>query len=330
MVRLLFDGHPDVYVPPTNELKFMHYADVRGLALPEEFSSSVAEEAKEEMLECAVLNSLGDKEDHLYREEFDLAGFKKDVRAVKCESMKDVINVFLRSFAKNSSNFTGNIDSVRHVIKGEMQTEYYLELREMFPDLKWICVLRNPYAHYVAVRNSYRSDSIGARGGRVYGRIKGVKLGWRDRYPFVINHLMSMKAEYTLMAKFAALYPDNFKVVLFDDVLRDPQPTIKSMCEFLELSWDESLMVPSLYGKPWAGNSFVSNEDFNGISQGPLTNWKKSITMSEIKLINTHFKWVFDKYGFEPVESDVSVYRPFHYTERIKRYVANRVAFYLK
>jgi hypothetical protein len=326
MVRLLFDGHPDLYVAPPNELKFFHYTTIPAIESYKETTFGSAEEIKEHLLEDIMINVLADKKTNFYRESFDLEGFKQRMRLKKYADLKDLIADMLRAFAQSSRSFTGDPDGVRYVWKGELQTEYFLEKRAMFPDLKCVYVLRNPYGHFNAVRNSYRTDSKRARGQKIFDNT----LSWRERYPFVVNHIMYMKVSYTLMDKFATLFPDSFRVLLYDELLKDPEKEMLALCGFLDIPFHETLLTPTLLGEPWGGNSMVQSREFRGIDKKPLDHWKRSITKNEIRLINTHFSWVFRKYGFERIESDASIYKPFHYTEFFKRYVANRVAFFLR
>lgn len=330
MVRMLFDGHPEVFVPPCNELKFMHYSTVPALCSHKDFSSDNIDEIKEHMLSDRTLRALGDRDSNFWREEFDYEGFLADVRSKRCETMEELIENMMHSFASRSSDFSGDVLDTRYVIKGEMQTEYFLELRAMFPDMKALYVLRNPYAHFTAVRNSYRMDSLWDRKLKPSRNLSSRELTWRDRYPFVLNHLMYMKSSYCFMSKFAKLFPESFKVVVFDDILMNPEGVMREVAEFVGIEFTDALVMPTLNGRVWGGNSMLTDKEFNGIDKGPLTHWKSSITSGEIKLINTHFQWVIERFGFELERSDASFYRPFHYTEMIKRYVANRVAFFMR
>jgi|GEM_PF-404636 hypothetical protein len=326
MVRLLFDGHPQLYVAPPNEMKFFHYTTIPAMESYKETTFDSAEAIKEHLLDDIMINVLGSGDTNFHRDSFDLDGFKRTMRAKRHADLKELITDMMRAFAQHSQSFTGDVDTTRFVWKGEMQTEYFLEKRAMFPDLKCIYVLRNPYGHFNAVRNSYRTDSKRARGQVIFDN----SLSWRERYPFLINHIMYMKTSYTLMDKFATLFPESFRIMIYDDLLRDPEKEMRSVCGFLDIPFHEALLTPTLLGEPWGGNSMVQDREFKGIDKKPLDHWKKSITKNEIRLINTHFSWVFEKYGFERIESNASIYKPFHYTEFFKRYVANRVAFFLR
>ncbi len=330
MFRMLFDGHPDLFVPPANELKFMHYTEIPALGSYKEFTSDNIEEIKERMLADRTLVAVGDKDSSFWRKEFDFNGFMADIKRKECSTIQELIEEMMHALARNSSDFSGDINTTRYTIKGEMQTEYFLELKEMFPEMKAVYVLRNPYAHFTTVRNSYRMDTLWQRRNRSFKQHPSKDLTWRDRYPFVLNHLTYMKASYCFMSKFSSLYPESFKVVIFDELLQNPKAVMQDVASFLDIEFNDSLLIPTLSGTPWAGNSMITTKEFNGIDKGPLTHWKNSITPGEIKLINTHFTWVFEKYGFELEKSTASIYRPFHYTERIKRYIANRVAFFLR
>lgn len=330
MTRLLMDGHPELFVPPPNELRFMGFTDIPALCTYKEEASSFIDEIKELILSDKVVNGAGNKKSHMWREEFDLEAFKEELRGRDCADMKELIANTMVALANSCSHFSGDPWQARYVIKGVMQTEYFLELKAMFPDMQMVYVLRNPYAHYAAVVRAYRTHSIVVRGGKHYGRAKDVKLTWRDRYPFIVNHINYMKASYCLMDKFAKLYPESFKVVIFDEILKDPRAALTDLSSFLGVEFDESMLCPTLFGKVWVGNSMINKKDYEGISQKPLHHWKDKINSAEVQLINTHFKWVIDKYGFDFIESNASFYKPFHYTEFFKRYIANRIGFFLR
>jgi hypothetical protein len=320
-VKNLLDGHPELFVWPPNELHLFRYSDHAALVRDKKRICQNLQDLKHELsrqrfitrqhfesrAEQGTLQDLSG-----YRRHVDVEQFLELVDRATVTSYKEIYEVLFRAMAKASRHFAGDVDNVRFVSKSVLETEYLPELVRWFPDLKFVYVLRNPYGHFNAVRNSMR-------------RRDGSLGRFSPPYPYLGREIATMQGSYYFMLKWRDLYPEQFHILVYDRLLDDPEPHLRELCRFLGIEPHETLMTPTLCGEPWSGNSWYKG--FDGIDKSPLTHWMGDISGGEIRLINTHFANVFDEFGFERIESRTSRLVPFHPSERPINYLANRALF---
>ena len=129
------------------------------------------------------------------------------------------------------------------------------------------------------------------------------------------------------MEKFSRLYPDQFYVLVYDNLVRSPEEELGKLCNFLNLRWDKILLEPTILGHPWEGNSW-QKKNFKGIDQLPLNQWRKHLSGGEIRLLNRHFEDLIERY-FELVPSKRSLLFPFHASEyKPWVYIGNRMLYH--
>jgi hypothetical protein len=270
------------------------------------------------------ITRLSESQGAFYLRTFDKKAFENSIKSAKVQTFKEVYKALFeamyRALYKKSLP-----ETLRCVSKTVLETEFFPELQQMFPLLKFIYVLRNPYAHFVSTVKSMRTHT-GDHKDRV--NREGMKLHWfRDPYPFLGPEISRMKRSYYLMEKFSKLYPDRFYVLVYDDLLKDPEGKMMELCRFLEIDFNPVLLKPSIIGETWGGNSW-SNEFFTGINTKPLQRWKTEITPGEIRLLNKHFSPVINRF-FSSTERGGSLFLPFHVSEyKPWVYLGNRMLYY--
>jgi len=321
MVKTLFDGHPELFVVPPNELLFFYFSDspsLNRIKAPEPTGDPGQLLRNIARGEYNVRMNQPDAPD--YRKQFKVSEFVEEVDRLEPKSLPEAMEQLYRAYAHNCTSFTGDPAKVRFVSKTIWETEYFSELLNWFGDLKFLYVLRNPYAHFHSALKSMRGGSKG---------YEGMKLTWRNRFPFVGRQLALMRTSYYLMRKYRKLFSDRFYVLVFDRLVEDPDTELRKVCEFLEIQFDETLRYPTILGDPWGGNSWYA-KDYQAIDKRPLTHWKGKISPLEIKYVNQHFEDIVREFDFEVLRSSASILRPFHYTEGPLTYVANRVMYFYR
>ena len=321
MVKTLFDGHPDLFVVPPNELLFFFFSD-----LPSMNRIKAAEPTGDP---SRLLRNLARSEYNVrmnqpgaadYREQFNVSAFTEDVDRLEVSSYREAMERLFGAYARNCTTFSGDPAAVRFLAKSIWETEYFPDLLDWFGDMKFLYVLRNPYAHFHSAVKSMR----GGRKGH-----EGMKLTWRNRFPFIGRQLALMRTSYYLMRKYRKLFGDHFYVLVFDRLLEDPDAELKRVCDFLDIEFHPTLRCPTILGQPWGGNSWYV-ENYDGIDKRPLTHWQDKISQLEIKYVNRHFQDVVEEFGFKVLAEDCSILRPFHYTEPPLVYIANRVMYFYR
>lgn len=319
MVKNLLDGHPELFVYPPNEVHFFRYSEHDAAIKDKQGRESDPAALLDRLANIQFVQRMNDDSSSDYRPQIDLEQFNNSVSGRTPSSFPEVYEALFESMANASSHFDCDLDEQRPASKTVLDTEFFPELREWFPDLKFLYVLRNPYGHFASARNSMRLQS---------GSSEGSDMGLlSDPYPFIGSELRRMELSYHLARKFERLYPDQFSIVLYDDILEAPEETLRDVASFLEIDYHEKMTNPTVCGEPWGGNSWYA-EAFEGIDPSPLDHWMDDISAGEIRVINDLFSDVFDTFSFDRIDADKSTLRRFHLSEGPRSYVANRFAIY--
>ena len=242
-------------------------------------------------------------------------------------SYKELIEEVLISVAKSTYYFQGDADNLQVAVKSVQDEENFPELLKWFPHLKFVYILRNPYAQLNSAINNMRHRRRGVKNKHKVNR-DVAKLGRSFPYPYLGIRLKQMTFSYYFMRKFSELEPDHFYVLNYDELLRSPEEQMRKLCEFLEIQFHPNLLEITLGGQPKARMGWsVGQHETNRISTKPLEAWKKQLPPLAIRLVNQYFQDVIEDYGFEYVPSNTFVLKPFSRSEKPLTYVANRMLF---
>jgi hypothetical protein len=188
----------------------------------------------------------------------------------------------------------------RFVEKSVENAEYAAFLAQLYPDARFVHIVRNPYATLVALRNY-----IG-----------------RERYPFLKSALQVMKSGYYYAYKNPILLFDRYLTIRYEDLVANPEEAMEVIADFVGIEFTDTLLRPTCMGEPWRGNS-TTGEQFETISLRPLTAWMGELHPLEMAFVNRLFLHVVWDFEYEPVQSDQSVYWPCS-GEGLRTYLANR------
>ena len=194
----------------------------------------------------------------------------------------------------------------RFIEKSVENAEFAALIKSLYPDAKFIHVVRNPYATLVSLRK--------------------FKYLVRNHYPFVGPLTRSMENSYHYLYHNQTHISD-YLVIRFEDLLTDPNTIMRKVANFCGVDFDEIMLRPTfLNGKDWSGNS-MSERYFKGISTHPINSWEKDISNMETEIVNQLFPHVLQDYGYKKVENTGSMWAK-NKRESIQNYLANR--FFLK
>ncbi len=130
-------------------------------------------------------------------------------------------------------------------------------LKELFPDLKLIHIYRD-------IRDvicSYKTKKWGGNKSRdVVYRLKQVFLRWNE-------------IKETLPR-------DNYYEMKFEDVIENPENTLKKLFQFLNIDYEKNIL----------------NID---LSKGHVGRWKEDLNKEEVSFIKEEFKHIMEQYGYK-------------------------------
>lgn len=330
MVKNLLDNHPDLFMYPPNEFhffKFTHFYNLGRKVKHERIEKKSFDQIIEDVCDSKWFNPWKRLTNVDWDTFVDIEQLHKLIRSSKATSYRELFVDIANAMAAATKSFDGDLESRRFTCKGVQQEEFLPELREWFPDLKMIYVLRNPYGQLNSAINNMRH---GRKGFEEKLRI-GVDRNSLDasfKYPYLGPRLRQMRVSYYFMRKFQELCPQNFYVLKYDDLLLDTEAAVRRLCEFLELDFHENLLEVTLCGEPirQMGWSVKQHSD-NKVSKAPLTAWQKQMSRLAVRLVTLYFQDVIEDYGFEVMASDVSRWKRMDRSEDLTCYIANRLLF---
>lgn len=163
----------------------------------------------------------------------------------------------------------------RFVEKTPQQEEFAEELAAWFPEARFLHVLRNPYA----VVNSLTRDTTvhRSRRHRIYRPMA-------KSFYFLERNLR---------------YLERYRAVRYEDVVSEPEATMREVAEFLGIGFADSLLRPTFGGRPWRGNPRSVEDDLRGIDPRPVDAFREQISPLDVALVNRFFSPFLEKHGYE-------------------------------
>ncbi len=303
LLRNLFDGHSQMFTIPVES----HFFQLKGHWVDNEYrSQKPAAHSREVLINkyTAWIQRCNETFDPLAdafaRGLFDMDTFRESMTSCNAQTEKEWMSLYFQSIY--TSIYTKPIkESIRIIEKSVEHAEFALNIKTMFPEAKFIHIIRNPYANLVSLR-----------------KFKSKKFG----YPILPRLLKTLYNNFYFMYKNESLIND-YHIVRYEDLLTQPEDTIRSLCVFAGIEEEPILFRPTFQGTDWQGNS-TTGRKYTGIYAGNLEAWKKSICPIEIDYVNRLFDYILEDYDYEKIPSPAKFWRPVR-GETLKRYLANRV-----
>lgn len=225
------------------------------------------------------------------REAFDPANAEKDLLVLMIESYAMVRGIPLDRIK-------------RWVEKTPANRNYISSIFARFPRAKLLVTLRDPRAILAA--------QIALEKTRKTGRFSVY---------YVIAHwrVAAKLARRVLGGELSGV------VVQYEKLARDPASLMRQVCDYLEVTFDPTVLTPTKAGQHWSGNS-AAKVGFSEISTEPVTRWERELSKDEIGWIEGHCRDLMPEFGYElrlgerTVQSFVKPIRG----ERLKEYLKSR------
>jgi len=210
-----------------------------------------------------------------------LLQLNKVINHIDLRSRADVIKGIHEAWI--SSQF--DVDrTLPFVIKETSQSIHFEYYRNRFPDLKMVCLIRDPRDNYASIKSgidSYYSNFGEDINTTLSSVINRVQIDFRSAW---INQKE---------------FPDSFLSIRYEDLVNDPMNYMLKISNFLGLEFSESMLIPTIMGQVYKGNNF-DGKKFNSISSQQVGKWKQRIAEKEAKIIEY---WLADSmklWGYEP------------------------------
>ena len=307
LLRSMLDSHRELFVIPTEIHYFQytgHWVDYRlRYASPKQMNRQSLIESLTKLIEKKN-NHVDPYADSMIKGKFNIPIFKEFIENSCFESNRELFESYVKAI---HLSLTGEhlAKNLHFVEKSVENAEFAVFLRQMFPDCRFIHIVRNPYASLVAIRRSKT----------------------KRKYPLMRDLIFSLQNSYYNLYKNQKLL-ENYLIVKYEDLLLHTKKTMREITNFLQIEFEDLLLTPTLMGKPWGGNS-SNNGSFTKVSSTPLNKWKQQINDLEIQLVNIFLKPVLKDYEYEQLTSKKSKIFPIS-DEGFKTYFKNRSLLWLK
>lgn len=206
--------------------------------------------------------------------DFNLQCFANYIDAKPIKNLADAFTLYVRAwyFTLRGEELP---EDLRAVEKSVENAEYASVLRGIFPGSVFVHIVRNPYATLVALR---KYKQIGP-------------------YPYLGTMASSLYNSYYYLCRNCVTL-DGYLVVRYEDLVSSPEATMRRVARHIDIDYSERLLVPTLRGRPWGGNS-TSEKQFQGISDVAANAWREEIRPFEIHLVNSFARPVLERFGYD-------------------------------
>ena len=148
-----------------------------------------------------------------------------------------------------------------------LHTEYYADrVFSELPMAKMIHLVRDPRDRYASIIRRYDEGIKGA--GAATGR-------W----------LLSVRAGHRNLGR----YPDRYMMVRYETLAREPEPTLREICSFLDEDYDAAMLTMDGIAdrEDWSGNSSFGHLEPGVISTRPIGRYRSVLSMRDIAFIQS-------------------------------------------
>ncbi|MGK7344544.1 MAG: sulfotransferase family protein [Candidatus Nitrospinota bacterium M3_3B_026] len=163
-------------------------------------------------------------------------------------------------------------------------------LVELFPDARFIHIIRRPEAVVASQK-----------------RRQGMKGRWFDIQREVDLLDAAMRAARENLRR---LGPDVYHVVYYERLVGETRREMKSICEFLEIDYEDSLVSPTINGLPASANTGHPDRapGAGEVGRNTVDYWRKRLTPEEITFIQSALAGEMEKMGYDVSHSAFSDY----------------------
>ncbi|MBN1123323.1 MAG: sulfotransferase [Anaerolineae bacterium] len=202
----------------------------------------------------------------------------KSLTEARQQAAEPSARTMLEAVIFSYGDVTGQTDR-KHWVEKTPSNEHSLnEIVRWWPDARALYIVRDPRDNYA----SYYSQKHGD-----YNPIRFVK-DW--------------SASIAKWERFAASRPDHSLRIRYEDLVREPEATLKHICRFLDIQWDDNLLIPTRNGVFWSGNSRDMVE-FEGISDKPVGKFRQKLSGAEIEFLEVWLKDALNAFDYRDTDT---------------------------
>ena len=160
---------------------------------------------------------------------------------------------------------------------------------EVFPNARIIHMVRDPRAVLYSQRNRWKKKWLGASS----MPLKNVLRVLSNYHPYTISNLWKIAAMIAIKNKAT----DRYKVVVFEELVLNPELEIKRVCSFLNLDFNESMLAVPQVG---SSNKMHDRQKI-GISSDVVDSWKEKLPKGDTYICESVLTDYLSQFGYSKV-----------------------------
>ena len=150
------------------------------------------------------------------------------------------------------------------------------EILQLFPDAKFIHMVRDARPNALSLMKRQYTDL----------RLSAQQWKEENAHALVHQHVIG---------------EDQFKVVRYEDLLQDTESVLQAVCDYLQISFEPSMIDPEKDASTLDPNSYVKPK----IDASKVESWKKEMSAKQIKQVEEISGDLMDRFGYK-LESGVA------------------------
>jgi hypothetical protein len=261
LLSQLLDGHPQIHAHP-HELKIGHpkknnWPSIELSDRPERWFNILFEESTIRLFEEGYKKERASDITFpfIFLPFLQKQIFLAYLKGIESCALRDVFNAYMTSYFGawlNNQNYYGTKKVVTGFTPRVSDDVCNMErFFSIYPDGRLISIIRNPKNWFPS---AFRHNA----------KIK------KDKYGDIRLAIEQWRRSAQGIVRNKSCYAERVCIIRFEDLIRSTGPVMRSLAEFLQVEFDEILLVPTFNRCPIQANTSFENREF-GIIQGTLS-----------------------------------------------------------
>jgi len=275
LLTTLFNAHPNIRIAPEFPIMLFLYQRFRKVKTWDE----------------AMIRSFVD---HVYEySKFSLRrveNLKLDKEFIVSELLKYKEKASIQLFLKSINYYAYSVYHKEETLwigdKNPIYSIYAGRLRKIFPEAKFICIIRDYRDNFVSIQKLADKDIA------VEAPVLSLQTG---RWRYFIRLYLKCKSRF----------PERYYILRYEDLVTEQEKTVRSLCDFLGIVYDPSVF--DFYKKKDEVSEIFSNtiwEKFHEnllkpVNTGRMNTWQDKLTDEQVRMADQIAGKYADKLGYE-------------------------------
>jgi hypothetical protein len=163
------------------------------------------------------------------------------------------------------------------------------EILSFYPNAKIVCMMRDARDVLLSQKYKWKLRFLGYKAMPT----KEVIRSWFNYHPITISKLWNSSAEQVANS----IGKNNVYLLKFEELLKNPEQKIKELCDFLNIEFQQSMLLI-----PRIGSSIIYDQKTFGIDKNRTGQFLKGLTSTEIYLCQKITAQYRNQFGYEDVQ----------------------------